>query len=230
MKPVELRTGSMTEKINHRGHVRFPVARDEAKLMVLMGMQYLERHSPEDLREPLRTTNALLRQAWELSTWAGSINWRGGENQKEWLNELRNLIERFQAGYRDYAADACVREGTVISCDAAGGQITANSPAPDLSDDVFDNIIVAVLTGVDKGDVKAYLAKALAEYLEWQPMDTAPRDGTRIIIFCKWSGDCARAHWDDGLWMTYSGGIEEDPTGWLRLPPVKPGMSKCEER
>lgn len=47
---------------------------------------------------------AVLQTGWELSTWAGSINWRGGENQTEWLNDLRTLIERFQDQSRAYVA------------------------------------------------------------------------------------------------------------------------------
>lgn len=47
---------------------------------------------------------SLLRIGWELSTWSGSINWRGEENQKEWLDELRVLVEGFQDRCRTYMA------------------------------------------------------------------------------------------------------------------------------
>ena len=33
---------------------------------------------------------------YELSSWTACINWRGGENQKEWLDDLRQKIEEFQ--------------------------------------------------------------------------------------------------------------------------------------
>jgi len=46
--------------------------------------------------------NDLLRQAWELSTWAATINWRGGENHKEWLDDLRTKIEKFQTDFKSY--------------------------------------------------------------------------------------------------------------------------------
>ncbi len=47
----------------------------------------------------IATAPELLRVAelgYELSTWAACINWRGGENQKAWLDDLRAQIEEFQ--------------------------------------------------------------------------------------------------------------------------------------
>lgn len=35
--------------------------------------------------------------AYELSTWAACINWRGKGNEKEWLDELREKIETVQS-------------------------------------------------------------------------------------------------------------------------------------
>lgn len=40
--------------------------------------------------------------AYDLAAWAGSINWRGGENQKEWLDELRQHIETVQSLCKPY--------------------------------------------------------------------------------------------------------------------------------
>ena len=59
-------------------------------------------------------TEALLKQAWELSTWAGSINWRGGENQKEWLDDLRVLIEAFQTNYKAYEGGVSQTESSLV--------------------------------------------------------------------------------------------------------------------
>lgn len=53
-----------------------------------------------EARADLRAQKSVMNIGWELSTWAGSINWRGGENQKEWLDDLRILIERYQDSYR----------------------------------------------------------------------------------------------------------------------------------
>lgn len=39
--------------------------------------------------------------AYDLSTWAACINWRGKGNQKEWLDELREKIETVQSLHRD---------------------------------------------------------------------------------------------------------------------------------
>lgn len=42
---------------------------------------------------------AALEAGWSLSTWAACINWDGSRNEKEWLDELRLLIEDFQKKY-----------------------------------------------------------------------------------------------------------------------------------
>ena len=38
-----------------------------------------------------------LTLGYELSTWMAGINWGGGKNQKEWLDDLRAKIEEFQS-------------------------------------------------------------------------------------------------------------------------------------
>ena len=48
------------------------------------------------LRAQVAALVAALKAGYELSTWMACINWRGGENQQEWLNELREKIETFQ--------------------------------------------------------------------------------------------------------------------------------------
>lgn len=48
---------------------------------------------------------------------------------------------------------------------------------------------------------------------EWQPIETAPRDGTEILTLTRWpAGDYARVLcWDDGIDLE-TGGVA---TGWL---------------
>lgn len=46
--------------------------------------------------------DAALQAAWELSTWAACINWRGTPNEKEWLDDLRDKIERSQTLLRPF--------------------------------------------------------------------------------------------------------------------------------
>lgn len=36
-----------------------------------------------------------------LSTWTACINWRGGRNEKEWLDDLREKVEAVQARWQD---------------------------------------------------------------------------------------------------------------------------------
>jgi hypothetical protein len=61
---------------------------------------------------------------------------------------------------------------------------------------------------------------------EWQPMDTAPKDGTNILVFCDGSihfsrycivSDSARARgWSDGWYGSAS--VTYAPTHWMPLP------------
>jgi len=57
------------------------------------GVDYRDRL----LRQQRAELEAIVSLGYELSAWTACINWRGGENQKEWLDELRIKIERFQS-------------------------------------------------------------------------------------------------------------------------------------
>lgn len=58
---------------------------------------------------------------------------------------------------------------------------------------------------------------------EWQPIESAPKDGRGILI-CKvpcdhWSGMFV-AHWDEwGEWAFASDRFVRNPTHWMPLPP-----------
>jgi hypothetical protein len=61
--------------------------------------------------------------------------------------------------------------------------------------------------------------------MTWQPIDTAPKDGTAILIHPA-AGEMRVVHWriDRGYWSTDSwddGGYDADmhPTHWMPLPP-----------
>lgn len=45
-------------------------------------------------RDALR---ARAEAGYQLSTWAATINWKPGDNQPEWLDGLRERIEKVQA-------------------------------------------------------------------------------------------------------------------------------------
>lgn len=70
---------------------------------------------------------------------------------------------------------------------------------------------------------------------DWQPIETAPRDGTRVIVYCPRRGVCAPAYWDDcryarkpipywrhygefvfGVWETR----RDQPTHWMPMLPA----------
>lgn len=75
---------------------------------------------------------------------------------------------------------------------------------------------------------------------EWQPIETAPRDGTRILLFTQWRGDeispepfseIQIGEWDEGnpapgVWHRRAGWSVEkvgDATHWMPLPPAPDG-------
>lgn len=70
--------------------------------------------------------------------------------------------------------------------------------------------------------------------MDWQPIETAPKDGTRII---GWNGDvvtemgwvgradddghvgwCQAEFWDGGLLYEMHNQMEPEPTHWMPLP------------
>ncbi len=56
---------------------------------------------------------------------------------------------------------------------------------------------------------------------EWQPIETAPRDGTYILVFVDVWHDVAS--WEAGLWLNTYGDHSMNPTHWMPLPaPPKP--------
>ena len=73
--------------------------------------------------------------------------------------------------------------------------------------------------------------------MEWQPIDTAPRDGTRILLAWAgsevtegyWMGDSSRNYWGVVGWFS----IDEDvltsrpsrPSHWMPLPQPPPAAS-----
>ncbi len=65
---------------------------------------------------------------------------------------------------------------------------------------------------------------------EWQPIETAPKDGTAILLFggdppAMWELPEPRgysiAHWSKGRWIEATGELysaHESPTHWMPLP------------
>ena len=69
--------------------------------------------------------------------------------------------------------------------------------------------------------------------MDWQPIETAPKDGTKILVFCPWLGVCGPAtwdicqyatkpkpfwtHWGERIWGTSRVRIDQ-PTHWMPMP------------
>jgi hypothetical protein len=63
--------------------------------------------------------------------------------------------------------------------------------------------------------------------MKWQPIETAPKDGTRILLFIE--DQVIEGHWDDSwpMWCTAylsshgcgcCSSSNEEPTHWMPLP------------
>lgn len=68
--------------------------------------------------------------------------------------------------------------------------------------------------------------------MEWQPIETAPRDGTPILA---WNGGVFVVYWesDPGSWWVYDPPCDEravwnvkQPTHWMPLPPPPLGAEQ----
>lgn len=55
---------------------------------------------------------------------------------------------------------------------------------------------------------------------EWQPIETAPKDGTEIILLCKLNHAKGKVHigmyfWEDKAWWTHSHTFVSSPSYWM---------------
>jgi hypothetical protein len=68
--------------------------------------------------------------------------------------------------------------------------------------------------------------------MDWQPIETAPKDGTRILLWVLSQYDPREAvgRWDShGYWAIDYNDVPCDPTHWMPLPaPPKEDVSAAE--
>ena len=69
--------------------------------------------------------------------------------------------------------------------------------------------------------------------MEWRPIETAPKDGTRIVVLTKWK-NVRKAEWKQHNWLDgrpcgpktwwrnefHNGGEPDTPLYWIALPPL----------
>lgn len=60
--------------------------------------------------------------------------------------------------------------------------------------------------------------------MEWQPIETAPRDGTRILVVSGGWHDVAYVGWndDDGEPVWFNGDVPVQASHWMPLPAPPP--------
>lgn len=56
--------------------------------------------------------------------------------------------------------------------------------------------------------------------MSWQPIETAPKDVTVILVYDYMPGSLAYriCYWDEKYWKDYSSGLVIRPTHWMPLP------------
>ena len=81
-------------------------------------------------------------------------------------------------------------------------------------------------SGASHQKAKSEAVAAWNQHKDWQPIETAPRDGTKFLA---WDGDELLIAWwcDGGRWISdnlqqYHPGEYENPTHWQPLPSTPP--------
>jgi hypothetical protein len=66
--------------------------------------------------------------------------------------------------------------------------------------------------------------------MEWQPIETAPKDGTWILVYPAYSDTVAMVRWEGKRpprWQMLTGiSIPCAPTRWMPLPPPPPSPTE----
>lgn len=52
---------------------------------------------------------------------------------------------------------------------------------------------------------------------DWQPIETAPKDGTRIIVRLNEEWEVAAGEYHDGVWLD-DFGMDMNPMNWIPMP------------
>lgn len=78
---------------------------------------------------------------------------------------------------------------------------------------------------------KGYLVKPISHETGWQPIDTAPKDGRHVLLYCDYYGvgRCAWESWR-GVWRSDdpNHGIGfPHPTHWMPLPEAPAGSARA---
>ena len=83
------------------------------------------------------------------------------------------------------------------------------------------NIKVAQLT-IDENDKLKARIKELEEALKWQDIATAPKDGSKFLVYPLIKGATVIAYWNESVdaFQSRKGVYIIEPTHWMPLPPL----------
>lgn len=56
---------------------------------------------------------------------------------------------------------------------------------------------------------------------QWRDMDSAPRDGSKVLLYIPTLDEIFAARFENGLWQTavWSNRVNTEPAQWMPLPP-----------
>jgi hypothetical protein len=98
---------------------------------------------------------------------------------------------------------------------------------------------LALTAEFERGFDRTWFAPSVVDYFRagyyaarlmpsaWQPMASAPMDGSEILTFSPRYGNIRVAQFRTGLWATVPQGWPLNPTHWMPLPP--PPIPKSQE-
>ena len=189
-------------------------------------------------KDPITTAARLLREA--ADEYADGIRING---EPDWANEPET-----HAAYLENMEAAQALDDLADSLGAGGvsplrHQIAAPNPTPCDAVRAFREFLavhpVLELSGQAMDDAALELARIALDFpapspqclhqiaepaLPWQPIATAPRDGTRILLATR-TGRIADGDFHRGVWVWPY--VMTEPTHWMPMPtpPSTPGVS-----
>lgn len=144
------------------------------------------------------------------------------------IGQLDNIAERTEAGVSEKYDAESIREAASIlraaaSVDVAGLMELAEAISNAAYASAVDDVNGAGADSTKEVEAEAALESALRMALaarEWQPIETAPKDGRQLILLLTPSGLPQVAY--SNTWWTAGFSVECKPTHWIPLPAAAP--------
>ena len=184
-----------------------------------------------------------------IKTWTKLLNERIGDMQITTDDDVRlamrdhidALTEALKAAHEENTANMSTCKGIISGLTAERDALQANAAIQHYRDSLVAGVVLPELPDADYlgadgvGDIFGYeerhmqdyarqaIADALAKQVpQWQPIETAPKDGTQIVVPSQWSGqDADIASFDTNKSAWFSVKLElliDPPDCWMPIP------------